>query len=212
MQRRKILQATGIGLGTAIAGCLNSTVVGSDATESTPQDDRDTETKNTKNTSAGTVGVTLSVDNRTNTRHSGTITITHVMNPACRYATPSCRAPSKQNTALDQSFSVEAGEQKEFSSITMDIESDGYWVDIYSIKVKMDSNIAQLSGLEAGGAAIIGREKAGEYPWRVTDQDYRIQAVFTGSNLTFYAVRPLDLNKTPPGNPCIEDPQNCTEI
>ncbi|MFB6254950.1 MAG: hypothetical protein ABEI06_10105 [Halobacteriaceae archaeon] len=211
MLRRKILQATGIALGTTIAGCLNSTVAGRDATTTIPQATRDTETKNTNNTSAGTVGIKLSIDNQTNTRHSGTITITHIMDPACLYANPSCKAPSKQNTALDQSFTVEAGEQKDFPSISLDIESDDYWVNFYTIEVKMDSNIAQLSGLEAGGAAIIGRKRAGKYPWRVTDQDYRIQAVFTGSDLQFYAVSPLDLNKTPPGNPCIEDPQNCTE-
>lgn len=124
------------------------------------------------------------VENLTDATQSVSVKGTHVMTPVCRYASPECQRPTTRNVALDTSFDLAPGEKKTLQSITMGVESDNNTVDSYTIDITSGSMNESLQGLEAGAASVVGREEAGEAPWRVTAQQYEIHATLASSGIT----------------------------
>lgn len=184
MHRRTVLRTASVALGSALAGCINGATLADEQTptEQTPDSGTDTETT-TDGHSANEVTVELTIENRDERPHSGTVEVTHRMTPACRYSTPQCGQPSKRNVALDASFNLSGGGQRTFQPVTMGIETDSQTVDGYSVEVSTGSQTDVLNGLEAGAAQIVGREDVDKFPWRVVGRGYPIRAIITSDGI-----------------------------
>lgn len=209
VQRRTLLQTSAAALCTALAGCASGLASPNDqpsGTEQTPDGD---ETTTDTDASMRHASVRVIIENRTDAVKSGTVSVSHTMTPACRYATPECQRPSTQNTPLEKSFTVDAESETEFGPVSVGIEAEGDTVDSYTATVRADEQTETVTGVEPGAAAIIGRDKAGDYPWRVAAREYIINAVITTDSGVRVSVRTPHTNKTVPGNPCTVDPENC---
>lgn len=192
MRRRTLLTSTSAALGGFLAGCLDGTAPadGGTATPRTTDADRTatdrnagTET-NTEITADGrsTDGVTidLTVESR-DEPHAGTVEVIRHRTPACRYDEQyQCGMPARTFVGLKTTFDLEAGETRRFEPVRMGIErerQENAHVDGYVVAVKTeDGRRGQLSRLEAGAASIVGRDEAGEFPWRVDGRSYRVRA------------------------------------
>lgn len=137
----------------------------------------------TDESSSTEMKVTLTIENQADRAQSGTVEVSHVLTPACRYESPQCGEPSRENTAFDTSFDLETGEQQVFDDIEMQVGSDDITVDSYAVEVRTDSIAGELTGLEAGGASVVGREKAGTYPWRVAGHEYQVRTILTSDKV-----------------------------
>ena len=184
MHRRTVLRTAPVALGSALAGCIDEAILADGQSDSEQSTDSGTDTETMTDESSSTeMRVALTIENQADRAQSGTVEVSHILTPACRYESLQCGEPSRENTALDTSFDVETGEQQVFNDIGMQVGADDTTVDSYAVEVRTDSIAGELTGLEAGGASVVGRKKAGTYPWRVTGQEYQIRAILTSDGI-----------------------------
>lgn len=183
MRRRTILRAVPAALGSAVAGCLDGTALAGDHEATTRTDGSGGPENRDDDRSTADATVELVVENRDDRPRSGTLAVTHVATPTCRYATPECGRPEERTTALDATFDLDAGERRAFDPVAVGVETGGDVVDSYSIETSSGSRTATLAGLEAGAAATVGRDRAAEYPWRVAAREYRVRVRLTGDGV-----------------------------
>ena len=151
-------------------------------TEQTPDPGNDTETT-TDTPSDDEMAVELVLENQSDQFRSGTIEMSHLLTPACRYVTPECGRPAERTTALETSFDLASATQQSLQPVTMGINSAADTVDSYSVEVSTGSRTGTLRGLEAGAASTVGRDQAGDYPWRVVARHYQVRVIITSDDI-----------------------------
>ena len=133
------------------------------------------------------VTVELVIESQSGRARAGTCTIVHMEAPKCRYAGEhSCDSPTEETTVLNEPFDLSPDEQRVFTPVEVEIEANGEVVDIYEVSVQTGDGAAELDGLEAGAASVMGRETARKYPWRVAARRYRVHAVLEDDSVELF--------------------------
>lgn len=166
LSRRKLIHLSGLSMLPSLAGCSSGTPDGETLTEA-----------------SGKVTTELTIQNRDQQAHSGSVQIAHVQSPECSYRSSPCGEPSKRTVALDAAFDLDAGEKRTYQSVSMSIDLDDQYVDSYSAKVTLDSRKETLWGLEEGAESVVEQNEVNEHPWRVATKMYQIHAIINSDGI-----------------------------
>ena len=195
MNRRRVLHAGSIVLGSALAGCVDGAVGANEQTGS----ESPTNSEAGTNTTSGTanelnnsesptteMAIELTIENRDTRSHTVSIRVVHEQEAKCLYnEVDTCDVPVQRSVALDEKYDIKPSGEKTLKKIKTNLEdgekdNDNDIVDKYIIRIETNTGQqAQLLGLETGAASIVDRNYAGKHPWRVAGRKYHIKAILT---------------------------------
>ncbi|MFB6081249.1 MAG: hypothetical protein ABEJ67_00370 [Halanaeroarchaeum sp.] len=173
MYRRRALTAIAAGLGSAFAGCLGGPAAGTGTT--TGDGDR---------TDSGRhASLDVHIDNRTDGARTVRVAVSHLLTPACRYATPQCGQPTRQENVLQRTFEVPAGQDWAIRDVALAVGPTDEVVDSFQVSVRSAGASDSVIGLEASATDVVGPETAASYDWHVESRQYQVDAVVSDAGV-----------------------------